>query len=189
MTDPHTPTPPHTPPSAQGAPLPPPAAPVAPPVPPVAPPTGAYGVPIGGYPQPAGGYMVPVVEPPASRAAGAIALIAAVIAAVVAPLVGAIFAYQIGALLPTASIDIDTTVAEDLAMLSPARMQVLWAEVSFWAGTALGIFALIVGIIATVKRRGRGMGIAAIIIAAAGPVLFFVAVSMMLGIGAAVGSL
>ncbi|MEJ1088398.1 hypothetical protein WDU99_08720 [Microbacterium sp. Mu-80] len=169
-----------------------PANPFGPPPPPpapYAPPTGAYGVPVGGYTAPAGGYTVPSTERPASRGAGAIALIAAVLAAVVMPILGAVFAFQIGALLPVEYIDVDTTLENDLAALSPARIQVLWAEIAFWAGTALGVLALVMGIIAVARRRGRGLGIAAIVVAVIGPVLFFVAVFVMLGIGAAVGTL
>ena len=167
-----------------GTPPPPPPAQPGPP----APPTGAYGVPIGGYPAPAGGYMVPYVEPPVSRMTGVIALALSVIAAIIVPLVGAVFAYQIGALLPFTEIGVDSTFQDDLAMLAPARMQVLWAEIIFWIGTALGIAALVIGIIATAKRRGRGLGITAIVIAAIGPIIFFVAISMALGVGAAVGA-
>lgn len=36
-------------------------------------------------------------------------------------------------------------------------------------GTALGIFAFIVGIVAVAQRRGRGWGVAAIVFAALGP--------------------
>ncbi|UNK71921.1 hypothetical protein [Microbacterium sp. H1-D42] len=162
-----------------------------PPPPPPAPPSGAYGVPIGGYPAPAGGYMVPYVEPPASRATGAIALVLSLIAAVVVPIVGAVFGYQIGVLVPVTAIDVsvESTFQDDLALLAPARMQVLWAEVTFWVGTAIGITALVIGIIATAKRRGRGLGITAIILAAVGPAFFFLAVFATFGVGAAVGSL
>lgn len=187
MTDQPTP-----PPTGQTAPAPSPfpANPFGTPAPPPpAPPAGAYGVPVGGYTAPAGGYTVPSTERPASRGTGAIALVAAVIAAVVMPILGAVFAFQIGSLLPVEYIGVDTTFENDLAALSPARIQVLWAEIAFWVGTALGALALVMGIIAVARRRGRGLGIAAIVVAAIGPVLFFVAVFVMLGIGAAVGSL
>ena len=52
----------------------------------------------------------------------------------------------------------------------------------------LGIAAFVLGILAIVKRRGRGMGIAGIVVAVIGPVIFFTAVFIALSIGAAVGS-
>ena len=47
-----------------------------------------------------------------------------------------------------------------LALLSPVRDLVLWAEIGFWAGTVLGIWALIQGIVAIATRRGQaGTGV------------------------------
>lgn len=161
-------------------------------MPPAAPP-GAYDVPVGGYPAggypaggyPVGGYQVPPTAPPASRATGAAAFVAALIAAIVAPIVAAVMAYQIGAVLPNARIGIDSSFTDDLSMLTPVRTQVLWAEIAFWCGTVLGTVAIVLGIIATAKRRGRGLGITAIVLAALGPFGFFLTVSVLLGIGAA----
>lgn len=49
----------------------------------------------------------------------------------------------------------------------------LWAlTFIFW--TLLGLAGLVMGIIATVKRRGRGLGITAIILAILGPIVSFV---------------
>lgn len=170
-----------------------------PPPPPPAAPSGSYGVPVGGYQAPAGGYQIPVgyqvpahqapqAEQPRSRVFGTIALILSLIAAVVVPVLGGVFGYQIGMLLPTTEIDVASSFNDDLAMLSPARMQVLWAEIAFWTGTVLGVLALVLGIMAVVKRQGRGAGITAIVLAALGPVFFVTAVLVMLGIGAAVGT-
>ena len=69
------------------------------------------------------------------------------------------------------------------------RDQVLWAEVSFWAGTALGVFALVAGIIAIVKRRGRGPGIAAVIVAVIAPGIYFGVLTTLLSLGASAGAL
>lgn len=44
----------------------------------------------------------------------------------------------------------------------------------FFGGSVLGIWALVQGILATVKKRGRGFGITAIALAAATPVICFV---------------
>src|SRR5690606_42154186 len=93
--------------------------------------------------------------------------------------------YQIGAILPNARIGIDSSLADDLSILTPVRIQVLWAEIAFWSGTALGVGAIVLGIVAVAKRRGRGLGVTAIVLAALGPFGFFLAVSVFLGIGAA----
>ena len=45
-------------------------------------------------------------------------------------------------------------------------------------GTALGIWAIVQGIVAVVKQRGRGFGVAAIIIAALAPLLSYLAFSI-----------
>jgi hypothetical protein len=141
---------------------------------------------VGGYPAGGlGGYQVPPTAPPASRTTGAVALIAALVAAVVVPVVAAMMAFQIGTILPHANIGIDSSLSDDLSMLTPVRTQVLWAEIAFWSGTVLGVGAIVLGITAVAKRRGRGPGIAAIVLAALGPLGFFLAVSVFLGMGAA----
>lgn len=169
-----------------------PAPPVgAPPVPPAyqAPP-GAYGVPVGGYQAPtAGGYAVPEAKAPRSPALGLAALIAAVIAAVVTPIVAGITAYQIGFAVPEAFSNGNVPAAGSLAILSPVREQVLWAEISFWAGTVLGLFAIIAGIIAIAKRRGRGQGIAAVVVAVIAPIIYFVVLGILLGLGVSAGAI
>jgi hypothetical protein len=76
----------------------------------------------------------------------------------------------------------------DWSMLTPVRDWVLLAETAFWIGTALGIWALVQGVIAVVKDRGRGFAIAAVVIAALGPVVFFVVLQGFLGAGYAAGS-
>lgn len=76
-----------------------------------------------------------------------------------------------------------------LALLTPVRGLVLWAEIGFWAGTVVGIWALAQGIVAIATRRGRGPAIAAVVVAALGPVLFglFVGIAAVSGIGAGAG--
>lgn len=145
------------------------------------PPPGAYRVPVGGYQAAVGGYVAPTAPAP-SRATGAVSLAAALIASVVTPVVAGVLALQIGL-----AVSVDDLVSGSgefvIAALSPARIQTLWAEIMFWLGTALGLFGLIGGIIAVARRRGRGMGIAAIVIAALGPGAFFLAVTLAYGIG------
>lgn len=159
---------------------------VPPPVPPAPPltqppPPGAYRVPVGGYQAPVGGYSAPPATAP-SRATGALSLAAALIAAVVTPIVAGLLALQIG-LVVSANDLISEAGDVEIAALSPVRTETLWAEIMFWLGTALGLFALLGGIIAVARKRGRGMGIAAIVVAALGPALFFLAVMLMYGIG------
>lgn len=166
----------------------PPPVPAPAPAPPAAPP-GAYGVPVGGYQvsadgYPGGGYQVPAPTRTAPRTTGAVALILALVATIVIPIVAAVLAFQIGALLPNTRITVDSSFSDDLSMLAPARTQVLWAEIAFWSGTALGITAIVLGIIATAKRRGRGLGITGIVLAALGPIAYFVALSVFLTVGA-----
>lgn len=154
-----------------------------PPVPPApqAPPPGAYRVPVGGYQTPVGGYSAPPPVAP-SRALGATALVAALVAAVVSPVVAAVLALRIGL-----AVSVDDLISDVsgfvIAALSPVRIETLWAEIMFWLGTVLGIGAIAAGIIAVARRRGRGMGIAAIVIAALGPGVFFLAVTLAYGIG------
>ncbi|UYO96122.1 hypothetical protein OED01_10950 [Microbacterium sp. M28] len=158
-------------------------------------PTGAYQAPVGAYQAPAGGYQsaagpyeVPAPPAPQSRTTGVLSLILSLAAAVVIPILGAVAAWEIGRRLPGTVDALEPADMDSLAFLAPARDQVLWAEVSFWTGTVLGIVAFILGILAIVKRRGRGMGIAGIVGAVIGPVIFFTAVFIALSIGAAVGS-
>ena len=68
------------------------------------------------------------------------------------------------------------------------RDWVLMGEVSFWVGTAIGVWALVQGIIAIVKGRGRGAGIAAVVIAALGPIAFGAVVQGFLTAGLAAGT-
>ncbi|MFD5226811.1 hypothetical protein ACFWHT_14440 [Microbacterium sp. NPDC058342] len=151
-----------------------------PPVP--AAPPGAYGVPVGGYLMPVGGYQVPPTERAPSKRTGALALVAALLAAVVAPIVGGVLALQIGLQV---LIDDLILMSGDIAFsaLSPVRTQVLWIEITFWAATVLGVAALVLGIVATARRRGRGMGITAIVLAVLGPAFFFFGASILFGVG------
>ena len=95
-----------------------------------------------------------------------------------------ISAFEIGRVLPQG---VTTTTSDDLSLLSPARDQVLWAELSFWLGTILGIAAIVLGIIAIAKKKGRGAGIAALVVAVVGVVLFFIVLVTALAAGSAAG--
>jgi hypothetical protein len=141
-------------------------------------------VPVGGYAAPAGAYAVPDASPRASGFLGLLALILAVVAAVVTPIVVGVASFEIGRRLPQG---ISTTSDDVLSVLSPARDQVLWAELSFWAGTILGIAAIVIGIIAIRKKQGRGAGIAALVVAVIAPMIFFVVLTIAFSTGSAAG--
>ena len=210
MTDPQLPPPsgaiPPVPPAPQGA-VPPPAAPASPapaypaapayPSAPAAPgyssapaaqyqaPPGAYQVPVGGYAAPVGEYSAPEATPRRSPLLGVLALIFSLVAAVVTPIVVGVASYEIGRRIPEAMSRAEEF--SSLAFLSPARDQVLWAELSFWTGTILGIAAIVIGIMAIVRKQGRGQGIAALIVAVVAPVIFSVVVIAALSAGGATG--
>jgi hypothetical protein len=146
-----------------------------------------------GYARPPQGYGPYVPLPaaaPTRRGAGLgiVALVLAVLAAVGATVLGAIAGYGIGlgtgrsiALQP---MDVDF----DWSILTPVRGWVLLGESAFWAGTVLGTWGLVQGIVAIVKDRGRGWGIAAVIVAVLGPIAFAVGVQVLLTIGFASGA-
>ena len=112
----------------------------------------------------------------------------AVLAAVGATIVGSYAGYSIG--LGTArEVMIDPTDFDfDWSILTPVRGWVLVGELAFWAGTILGIWAIVQGIIAIVKNRGRGWGIAAVVVAAIGPIVFATGVQAFLAAGFASGA-
>lgn len=149
---------------------------------PAAPP-GAYQVPVGGYAAPAGMYTAPEAAPKRSGVFGLLALALSIVAAVVMPIIGGVSAFEVGRRIPQ-GISGSTS---DLGFLSPARDQVLWTELSFWGGTVLGIAAIVLGIIAIRRRQGRGAGIAALVVAVLGVILFFLAVFTAFAIGGAAG--
>lgn len=160
-------------------------APIPVPVPPA--PPGAYGVPVGGYRSPIGDYQVPPAERPPSRRLGGIALVAALLAAVGAPIVAGILSLRIGMRVQLDRV-LDATGEIVWAALSPVRTEVLWVEILFWVATALGILAIVLGIIATARRRGRGLGVTAIILAVIGPVGFLLLVSVLFGVGSGIAA-
>ncbi|MDO8384639.1 MAG: hypothetical protein Q7T17_16895 [Microbacterium sp.] len=184
-------TPPAAPPFAQpgAAPVTPPvASPVAPPYPnppyaggpypgpqhPSLPDANAGYPPAGMYPgtYPAAG--APAAGPTAKKPGGLglVALLLALGAAVVTPIIGAVAAFQVGTGISSRFETMPSTAWEDLSFLSPVREWVLLGEIAFWAGTVLGIWAIVQGIVAIAKRRGLGTGIAAVVVAAVGLFIF-----------------
>lgn len=149
-----------------------------------APPPGAYQVPVGGYPAPAGGYQA--AEPAAKKSSllGILALVLAIVAAVITPIIAGVTGFEIGRRLPGG---LDTTSPNLLTVLAPARDQVLWTEIAFWTGTVLGVAAIVLGIIAIRRRQGRGAGIAALVLAALGPLIFWIVLVFAISVGTATG--
>ena len=152
----------------------------------------AYAPPHGYAPPPQGyGPYVPLPAAPRVRRGagpGIVAFVLALLATVGATVVGSIAGYGIGigtgrsiALQP---MDVDF----DWSILSPVRDWVLLGEIAFWAGTVLGTWALVQGIVAIVKDRGRAWGIAAVILAVLGPIAFAVGVQALLAAGFASGA-
>lgn len=187
MTDPQLPPP------EPYAPVPPvPQAPAAPPpaYQPLAPqaPPGAYNAPVGGYGAPAGAYQSPTPAPRKPATLGIVAFVLGVVAALIAPILGGISGYQVGFGLPSVLQHIDQ-VTDDLSFLSPVRDQILLGEIGFGSGTLAGIAAIVLGIMAIVKRQGRAWGITALILGVIAPAIFFIVVSVLLSIGAGSGAM
>lgn len=134
---------------------------------------------------PRGSFPEPAVSH--GRAVGVVALVAAVLAAVGASIVGAIAGFQIGVGVDPAIFGASQP-AGDLRVLSPVRSWVLVAEIAFWIGTALGVWAIVQGIVAIAGARGRPWAIAGVVIAVLGPVIFFAAVIIAVTVGAGGGS-
>jgi hypothetical protein len=123
-----------------------------------------------------------------SSALGVVALALALVATIGASIMGAIASYRIGLgagrEITARAFDADF----DWSILTPVRDWVLLGEVSFWAGTALGVWALVQGTVAIVTARGRGAGIAAVIVAALGPIAFGAVVQGFLTAGLTAGT-
>jgi len=128
-------------------------------------------------------------------ALGVVAFVLALAAAVGATLLSAVagFAAAEGAMrhaLGFTPEGLENVAPRDLlALLTPVRDWVLWAEIGFWAGTALGIWALVQGIVAIAQRRGRPYGIAAVVIAGIGPIVYSTVVYLVILAGIAAGVL
>lgn len=128
-------------------------------------------------------YVAAPAEEPKGRGLGLFALLLSLVAFVVTPIVAGVAAFAVGVAVG-AQADF-AEVGQDLSIFSPARDAVLWIEISFWAGTVLGIWAIAQGIVAVVKRRGRGPGVAAIVIGVLAVVTFALVVFTAFVAGAA----
>ena len=142
-----------------------------------------------GYP------AAPAHQPPAaapqkpSNRLGLIAFVVALAAIVIGSILAFIGGMQSGALVQYATTGPDGTPQIDPTNLSPSEQQSaatagLLAVAGFLVFGALGLWGFIQGIIAAVKNRGRGFGIAAIILAVLGGIV----VAVVFGAGAAAGA-
>ena len=149
------------------------------------------------YAPPAGYVPSPGFTAPAPRAGalvrrgpalGRVALVLALIATLGAAIVSAAAAFNIGLgagrELATRPMDAEF----DWSILTPVRDWVLAGEAALWVGTILGVWALVQGIVAIVTHRGRGTGIAAVAIAAIGPLVFALVTQGFLIAGFSAGS-
>lgn len=150
-------------------------------------PQGAYVAPYAVPRPPSAGIQPP--EPAAKgRTLGIGALALALLAAVGASAVGAASAWQLGFTAGRGSASAPLDADFDWSVLAPVREWALAGEVSLWVGTALGIAAIVTGIIALVTQRGRVPGMIAVVVAALGPIVFFAAVATTLSAALSAGS-
>lgn len=145
----------------------------------------AYGAPGPGM---APAYGAPARPARGGRGLGVVALVLSLIATIGAAIAVAPAAFRIGMGAGEGIASRPISADFDWSYLTPVRDWVLLAESSFWIGTALGVWALVQGIVAIVRDRGRGWGIAAVVTAALGPVVFFVVLQGFLTAGFGAGS-
>lgn len=127
------------------------------------------------------GSMRPAAPANRSRTPGIVALVVGAIATIGAALLAALATFRIaeGAGREIAARPAGADL--DLSILTPVRDWVLTGEIAFWVGTALGVWAVVQGVIAAFADRGRTPGVAGAAIAAAGPVLFATVVVAVFG--------
>ncbi|NYF17413.1 hypothetical protein HDC37_002241 [Microbacterium sp. AK009] len=148
-----------------------------------------YAPPPGYLPAPgpaSGSGWVPSQPKPARGATlGLTAFLLSLGAAVLAPAAAGLAGFRIGT--GTGDRLIAGTLGTDFdwSLLSPVREWVLLAEIGFWTGTALGVWAIVQGIIAIARRAGRGWAIAAVVVASLGPVVFGLTLQAMIVAGLA----
>ena len=142
-----------------------------------------------GYPA-APGYQPPTAsaQKPSNRL-GLIAFVVALAAIVIGSILAFIGGMQSGALVQYASTGANGTTEIDASALPEAAQQAaavagLLAVAGFLVFGALGLWGFIQGIIAAIKNRGRGFGIAAIVLAVLGGIV----VAVIFGIGATAGA-
>lgn len=120
---------------------------------------------------PVGTLLTPPEPTRRGRPLGTWALALSVVAAVLASAVGGFAAFR-SARGAAPGLGTMSSNGFDWRVLSPVRDLVLLGEVAFWSGTVIGLTALVLGIVAIVRRSGRGAGIAGLVIAVLGPAIF-----------------
>lgn len=127
-----------------------------------------------------------LTPPPAGRRRrplGTAALLLSIVATVLASAVGGFAAFRTAR---GAAPGLGTLSAGpfDWRVLSPVRDVVLLGEIAFWAGSVIGVAALVLGIVAAAVGSGRGAGIAAIVVSVLGPFVFggLIAVGLFAGL-------
>jgi len=115
---------------------------------------------------------------PSSRTLGLVALIVAAVVVLAASIGVAIAGYPLGEAAGHAFASTPVGQSVDPAWMSSLQGWVAVLEVAFWLGTLGGMWALIQGLIAVATNRGRAFGIAASVVAVAGPVIFTAAGTM-----------
>ncbi|RKT36452.1 hypothetical protein DEU34_0966 [Microbacterium sp. AG1240] len=153
------------------------------------PPAPQYSAP-GSYPAAPSNYPAapsdyPTEKPKGSNKLGLIAFVVALAAVVI----GSIVAYLGGQSLGTLIEYTGTSGTVDANDLPPAAQQIaasggLLTFAGFAVFGVLALWGFVQGIVAVVKKRGRGWGIAAIIVAVLGGVI----VSIIWGVGFAAGA-
>ncbi|MDQ1174419.1 MFS family permease [Microbacterium testaceum] len=133
---------------------------------------------------PVGAMLTPPPVRRRGRPLGTWALLLSIVATVLAPAVGGFAAFRVARGSGPAFFEMPAG-SFDWRVLSPVRDLVLLGEVAFWSGTVIGIVALALGITAVVKRAATGAGIAAIVIAVLGPIVFGGLAVLALGAGLA----
>lgn len=128
------------------------------------------------YAVPSPGVLPEQPAPRPTRTLGILALTLALVA-----LVGSATAAALASARVAAEGRLAAAIGEDgLQALSPVREWVLLGEIGFWAGMVVGFAALVLGVVAIVRARGRGFGIAAVIAAVAVPVVFALVIGITL---------
>ncbi|MGC0370341.1 hypothetical protein [Microbacterium sp. SLBN-111] len=144
-----------------------------------------------GYSAPPAAYGAPApgARPKGSSRLGLIAFVAALLGIIIGSILATIGGMQTGSLTQYADYTTGTgTLDYDSVPPSAQQMGIAAGLLTIAAFLVWGAFALwgfIQGIVATVKNRGRGWGIAAIVLAVIGGGIVLIFLTVGVGVGAA----
>ncbi|KZE41205.1 hypothetical protein [Microbacterium sp. T32] len=148
-----------------------------------------YTAPQAGYSAPPAAYGAPAARPKGSSRLGLIAFVAALVGIIIGSILATIGGMQTGGLTQYADYSTGTgTLDYDSVPPSVQQMGIAAGLLTIAAFLVWGAFALwgfIQGIVATVKNRGRGWGIAAIVLAVIGGGIVLIFLTVGVGVGAA----